>query len=75
MSKELFYCDPKKNKSCSKTGCFINGGECVLTSNAEYKQNEPEPAQYNLVLNDLNWLINAATQTRQTTEVMKNERE
>lgn len=58
MTKKLFYCDPKKNSVCSKEGCFINGGGCVLTSNAEYRQNEPEPAQYNLVLSDLNWFIN-----------------
>lgn len=29
---EMYECDPSKNKECSKTGCFINGGDCFYTS-------------------------------------------
>lgn len=28
----LFYCDPKKNKRCKKTGCFAYGGPCRYTT-------------------------------------------
>lgn len=31
-----FECDPEKNRDCRKTGCYINGGECRLTTKKEY---------------------------------------
>ena len=33
MDKDLWYCDPYKNAECKKTGCFINGGPCMCTTN------------------------------------------
>ena len=35
MYDDLFLCDPEKNKGCRKTECYINGGECHLTSKKE----------------------------------------
>lgn len=35
MYDDLFLCDPEKNTKCRKTGCYINGGECHLTSQKE----------------------------------------
>ena len=35
-STEVYLCDPDLNKDCSKTGCFINGGECRHTTRIEY---------------------------------------
>lgn len=32
----LFECDPYKNTDCSKTGCYINGGECRHTRHLKY---------------------------------------
>lgn len=32
----LFECDPYKNTDCSKTGCYINGGECRHTRRLKY---------------------------------------
>lgn len=29
---KLYYCDPSKNKKCSKTWCYLKGGECFLTT-------------------------------------------
>lgn len=34
--KVLYPCDPKKNTECTKTGCFLNGGDCFLTEKIEY---------------------------------------
>lgn len=28
----VWYCDPQKNESCKKTGCFLFGGPCHLTT-------------------------------------------
>ena len=44
MDKKLFYkCDPEKNTECKKTMCYINGGECYSTLNAQYaKADESE---------------------------------
>lgn len=37
----LFTCDPEKNPNCSKTGCYLNGGQCSSTTHPEYaKQDE-----------------------------------
>lgn len=30
--KTLYRCDPKKNKHCRKTGCYLKGGECRQTT-------------------------------------------
>lgn len=37
-----YPCDPEKNQDCSKTGCYINGGECRHTLNREYAREEDE---------------------------------
>lgn len=31
----LYRCDPEKNASCKKTGCYVNGGPCFMTSKKE----------------------------------------
>ena len=31
-----FICDPEKNTKCTKTHCYINGGECRQTTNKDY---------------------------------------
>lgn len=38
--KELYKCDPNKNTSCSKTGCFYTVvlGECKYTTNPEFSK-------------------------------------
>lgn len=38
--KEIYKCNPMKNTSCSKTGCFYNKiiGECMYTTNPEYSR-------------------------------------
>lgn len=36
MKKVVFLCDPKLNKECAKTDCFLNNGECKRTSNYKY---------------------------------------
>ncbi len=34
---EVFYlCDPKKAITCKKTSCYINGGECRLTTRKDW---------------------------------------
>lgn len=39
----MFYkCDPNKNKKCTKENCYINGGECELTTNRDYAAEEKE---------------------------------
>lgn len=35
-----YLCDPEKNTTCSKTGCYINGGECRHTLSKEYAREE-----------------------------------
>ena len=35
-TSNVYICDPKKNYGCSKTHCYINGGECMLTTHKEY---------------------------------------
>lgn len=37
-----FICDPRKNTECSKTGCYLHGGECFSTQNAAYAWTETE---------------------------------
>ena len=40
----MFYkCDPRKATGCSKRTCFINGGDCGITSNPEYAENPNVP--------------------------------
>lgn len=34
----LYECDPSKNTQCKKGACFINGGECRLTTKKEFKK-------------------------------------
>lgn len=32
----VFPCDPRKNVECSKTGCYIHGGPCMMTTKLKY---------------------------------------
>ena len=34
---KLYKCDPNKNHDCTKTNCYINGGECDTTTHEEYE--------------------------------------
>jgi hypothetical protein len=34
---KTYKCDPNKNTECSKTFCYINGGDCCHTTNKEYE--------------------------------------
>ncbi len=34
--KELYECNPIKNTTCKKDGCFIYGGDCKLTTKKEF---------------------------------------
>lgn len=36
--EELYVCDPAKNKECPKTNCYLNGGDCARTFNAEFRR-------------------------------------
>lgn len=42
-----FICEPEKNKSCPKTHCWWNGGECKITSDRAFatdgEQTRPKP--------------------------------
>ncbi len=35
---DTYPCDPAKNKHCRKTNCYLNGGECTMTTNPNYKK-------------------------------------
>lgn len=37
MHDDLYLCDPEKNTQCRKNECYINGGECHLTSRKEFR--------------------------------------
>ena len=39
---KAYKCDPAKNTECSKENCYINGGECRLTSNKEFESKKCE---------------------------------
>lgn len=40
----MFYkCDPRKATQCRKRACFINGGDCAITSNPMYAEDETKP--------------------------------
>lgn len=40
----MFYrCDPRKNKQCRKTTCYIKGKNCCLTSNPKYSIDGSKP--------------------------------
>ena len=32
---KVYICDPRKNPTCKKTGCWLNDGECYLTTDPE----------------------------------------
>ena len=34
--KTLYECDPAKNMSCKKNGCYALGGDCKLTTKIEF---------------------------------------
>ena len=38
----VYECDPEKNTTCRKNGCYLYGGLCKLTRNAEYKRDDTE---------------------------------
>lgn len=38
MEIDLYECDPQKNDECSKSGCYLNGGPCHLTTQEKYKR-------------------------------------
>ena len=41
--KNLYECDPEKNKDCKKTECMynkVNPGKCHLTSRKEFEKTE-----------------------------------
>lgn len=42
----LYKCDPAKNTSCEKSGCYVNGGPCKLTRHEEYMEVSINEAQY-----------------------------
>lgn len=35
-AKEVWLCDPRKNKDCRKTSCYLNDGPCRCTTRKEY---------------------------------------
>ena len=40
--KNWYLCDPKKNKPCRKTDCFLTGGHCSHTTHIEFADLEKE---------------------------------
>lgn len=32
---DVWYCDPQKNEKCKKSGCYLYGGPCHLTTHKE----------------------------------------
>lgn len=45
--KTLFPCDPGKNKECSKSSCYINGGSCYQTNKLKYAK-MTHPSDYGM---------------------------
>lgn len=46
MEKEKIYkCDPNKNVNCEKRSCYINGGECYMTTDKKYEKRDDEECQ------------------------------
>lgn len=35
LPDKLYLCDPEKNTDCKKTGCYLNGGYCYMTTKEE----------------------------------------
>lgn len=44
----FFVCNPKKNKACNKSRCFLKGKECFATTHAKYaiRNAKGEPFPY-----------------------------
>ena len=40
MNKPLYLCDPEKNESCPKDGCYILGGPCRHTTDKAYEKKQ-----------------------------------
>lgn len=40
LKTRVYYCDAQKNTQCKKTGCYINGGPCMLTTDSRYRRKE-----------------------------------
>lgn len=57
--KRIYYCDPEKNKKCSKTGCFKNGHTCCFTSYAKYQQLDADKIKPVQALTALEYLNDA----------------
>lgn len=36
----LYLCNPELNTSCDKSNCYINGGDCMLTININYRRDK-----------------------------------
>lgn len=34
--QQFYHCDPNKNKECKRTHCYINGGDCMATTQEEF---------------------------------------
>ena len=45
----MFYlCDPKKNKMCNQSNCFLKGGPCFHTTNIAFVDLDREAAAHRL---------------------------
>lgn len=33
---EKYFCDPERNKECTKEGCFLRDGPCYCTTHPEF---------------------------------------
>ena len=36
MKEILFECNPQLNRECTKSGCYIHGGPCYLTTRRDF---------------------------------------
>ena len=41
MDEGYYLCNPKRNTSCSKEECFMNGGPCMYTCHKEFSKDIP----------------------------------
>lgn len=51
-TKPVWLCDIRRNTSCRKTGCVLNGGPCMMTAEPAYawhnKAGKPVPGSEEL---------------------------
>ena len=38
MRDDMYQCDPKKAAECKKSNCYLNGGECMMTTRKEWRR-------------------------------------